>query len=232
MPFCSNCGKKLRDSDVFCYNCGHSVEEDKVTVSAVIPVEELPEQDHGVKIAEKLCEQFSMLEKVSKEISECERDLAEGSRSVTLPKYSAFRFFWKFLVIAGIEMLVINIIGAVIAIGSRDTSVSYVFDFIAIAVAAVILGCGGAHAKRKRDSYNSNIWHEEDANRQRLKELNGRLEELKRKQKRIMTELAGYNDIIPPHMRNSRQMEIVKQLIEAGRAGSLEDALKLCSFSN
>ena len=232
MPFCSNCGKKLRDSDVFCYNCGHSVEEDKVTVSAVIPVEELPEPDHGVKIAEKLCEQFSMLEKVSKEISECERDLAEGSRSVTLPKYSAFRFFWKFLVIAGIEMLVINIIGAVIAIGSRDTSVSYVFDFIAIAVAAVILGCGGAHAKRKRDSYNSNIWHEEDANRQRLKELNGRLEDLKRKQKRIMTELAGYNDIIPPHMRNSRQMEIVKQLIEAGRAGSLEDALKLCSFSN
>ena len=104
MPFCTNCGKKLRDSDVFCYNCGHSVEEDKVTVSAVIPVEELPEQDHGVKIAEKLCEQFSMLEKVSKEISECERDLAEGSRSVTLPKYSAFRFFWKFLVIAGIEI--------------------------------------------------------------------------------------------------------------------------------
>ena len=228
MPFCSNCGKKLKDDAAFCNQCGHSLAEDAKTLSIAKAAEESLQPSD---VADRLISRYVELERIAKEIANSEEMIARERAGGSYGRYSAFRFFWKFLVIAGGIYTLALIIGFFVAVSALDSDVIYVFNFIGLAIGGAVLLFGGSSARRQRDQYNWRISEKEDALRKRHKELEGRIAELQRKRKRILDELAPYDAIVPEYLRSSDKMKLVKQLIEAGRAATFEDAVRLCAFS-
>ncbi len=227
MNICRQCGFEFDDLYVYCPKCGLTVASDSdVTGEAVQEAQMTPEE--SIALAEKLASDFETLGQLKEEIEECEIEIHRNQAPAERPRYSAFRFFWPFLIIAAVVFWVVFLVGIGIAVLHSNRDGVYVAEYVGFAVAAIVLAIGGVRAKNKREEYNDKYTEIERNRNQATHVQKMKLDELKVKQRKLQREVDKYNDILPAAMRNKHQMERVKSTIRSGRAQTFSEAVELC----
>ena len=229
MKYCRKCGFSLQTGDLFCPQCG---EENRVeslnnevreTVTAPETVEE------GIALANKLAAKYDALKNIKDELEDCETQLKRSQACSHMPRHSAFKFFWPFLIIAVIVFWVVSVAVYLIFMNA-DISI-YFAEFAGLIAAAVILIAGGTTARNKRDALNCALADEEHRKRKYSHDLEKKVEELKQRRNGLIKSAAEYNTIVPINMRARNRMEMVAELLESGRAESFAGAIEICSLS-
>ena len=225
MAFCSKCGKVLNEGDVFCSECGQPVSVENRASSVQMSVEE------SIALAEKLSADYDELNKIRDEISDCELELKKTETNTdTSVRYSAFRFFWPFLIIAFVVFWLVVIIGIVFLATAESASRSAIYgvDCAALIAAAIVLIIGGVRARNKRDYYNANMSSLIRSKNKKEHDLKIKLDMLKTKLRVKKKAADEYNSIVPLQFRTRQYMDKVVSLLKAGRAQSIDEALELC----
>ena len=230
MAYCRNCGAQLNDDDIFCFKCGQAVDrnanEDAVAenmydASAAVPMS----KEESIALAEKLKVEYSTIERLHKEVSENETALRRPI-SLSGRRYSAFRFFWPFLIYAYLALNAVLILGVIFA-SADDTGSGYMITlFLAFGTAVGLLIFGGVRAGRKRDSLNEELYWDEQNILKKQKDLENRTAELKVKLKNKKNDVAEYQKIVPSKYRTKYYMERVILLLQTDRATDFNDAIK------
>jgi len=215
MRYCSVCGKELRDDDVFCTKCGHSLEEDN-------PASFMTKEE-SITLADKLIDGYRVIERLQNEITSDEAIINRPVPPIKL--YSAFRFFWKFLIIADIAFSIIYAIGKVMY-EYEPVSGLLVMLFSFAVLAGLLIG-GGVYSTRKRDSLNAGVYQEDQMKRRNIAELRNKVALLKQQQKNKKEELDRYNDIVPKSFRNAARIGTIKTLLINGKAENFTEAVKI-----
>lgn len=227
MNYCINCHAVLSEDDVFCKKCGTKIEH-TANLSA----------DESIALANELESKYSELKLINSEINDCQKDLPRYQLPDKRPRYSAFRFFWPFLIYSQLAELVVGIIFIVILINgllSGRLSTEYDTDslktvmmfFMLVAAAATVI-FGGVYATRKRDRMNAKLAEEELPMMQKRSNIISRIGELNSKKSRLEYELKQYNSWIPVSMRNPSSIRKARLYIENGEAKDLYEAVMLC----
>ena len=211
------------EGDVFCKKCGTKVE----TVERLSPEE-------SIALAKNLEKKYGEWDAVKDEISDLERDYKRYLLPEKRPRYSAFRFFWPFLIYSQLAELGVCLIAILILLGGGFRSESsfdslesgmYFFAFIAAAVTLII---GGVYATKKRDRMNSALIETEYSIMNKQKNIEARIIELKSRQKLLEQDLKQYNGWLPATLRNTHGVKKARAYIESGEARDLYEAAMLC----
>lgn len=227
MNYCINCHALLSENDVFCKKCGTKIEYTP-NLSA----------DESIALANDLESKYNELELINSEINDCQKDLPRYQLPDKRPRYSAFRFFWPFLIYSQLAELVVGIIFIVILVNgllSGRLSTEYDTDslktvmmfFMFVAAAATVI-FGGVYATRKRDRMNAKLAEEELPMMQQKSNIISRIGELNSKKSRLEYELKQYNSWIPVSLRNPSGIRKARLYIESGEAKDLYEAVMLC----
>ena len=148
MAYCRNCGAQLNNDDVFCFKCGQAVDrnanEDAVAenmydASAAVPMS----KEESIALAEKLKVEYSTIERLNKEVSENETALRRPI-SLSGRRYSAFRFFWPFLIYAYLALNAVLILGVIVA-SADDTGSGYMITLFLAFSAVCVRDVRGIH---------------------------------------------------------------------------------------
>ena len=235
MAYCRKCGAQLKEDDVFCFMCGQPIDK-QANADAVAELEKAipsPEsarpslsKEESIALAEKLRDEYSAIERLQRELGDNQAAL---QRPVILSgrRYSAFRFFWPFLIYAYIALNAIYLIGMIISAGSNDeTGIAFGF-IIGLCAAVGLLIFGGIRAGRKRDIRNEEIAEEEDMIRRRHKDLETRTSEIITKLNNRKRGVSEYQNLVPIKYRTKHYMDRVLILIQTDRAAGFYEALEM-----
>lgn len=227
MSFCSRCGYELKEGDVFCSQCGRAVEEDaKIPETDAASVQMTREE--SISLADKLGSEYEDLRMIRGEISNCQLDIRRCEPSKNPARYSAFRFFWPFLIAAMVSFWLVYFIGAVIAYLSLRSEGIFISEIAGFVVLAAVLIFGGSYARNKRDSLNMSLVNQERMNSKKEHDLKIRLDELRKKQIQVKKGTEEYNSLVPAALRNKSAMNKVKMYIQGGQADTFAEAIGLC----
>ena len=227
MPYCSQCGKLLSDEDEYCSKCGLPVSEDRnITFgnsdTGAMSVEE------SIALVKEMSSKFEAINKLKTSISDCEAEIEKLRPSANKVRYSAFRFFWPFLIISLVAYWVIVLIGCIVSVKTDDISGIYISEFAGFIVIAVILIAGGLNSQKKRDFLNFTVREEESIRKKKYDEKQKEIELLKNSLKDLKASAAKYDRLVPFRMRHKSKMDIVIDLLENGRAKTIEEAVEIC----
>lgn len=227
MSYCRKCGFKLTGGDLFCPQCGHENKDsgnpDEDYAGAVAP----QTVEDSIRLAETLGTKYEALKEIKDELDDCEAQLKRNSHSMRAPRHSAFKFFWPFLIIAGVVIFVITLIFTFIGIASGEEGMVYVGELLGLIGAGITLIAGGSRARNKRDALNSTIADEEYRQKKLVHDLEKRVEELKNKRAALTKAASEYNYLVPISMRSKSRMDMVRDLLESGRAQTFSQAIEL-----
>lgn len=232
MPFCSQCGYKLKINDVFCPQCGSktSDETEESTVNYVgeeyvTPAASVMTKEESIALAEKLSSEYHSLERLKKEIDE---NNAITSRPVPQAKpHAAFKFFWPYLVASVVALNVLVIIGYIVFLSSFSGNAFIFFMLAAVITAVVLLIVGGKTATSKRDALNYQMSDELHRRRKKNDELIEKNRTLQSQYSNKKRKLDQYNSLVPARFRTSRYMDRVKILLNTNKAESFDEAIRL-----
>ena len=235
MAYCRKCGAQLKEDDVFCFMCGQPIDK-QANADAVAELEKAipsPEsarpslsKEESIALAEKLRDEYSAIERLQRELGDNQAAL---QRPVILSgrRYSAFRFFWPFLIYAYIALNAFYLIGMIISAGSNDeTGIAFGF-VIGLCAAVGLLIFGGMRAGRKRDMRNEEIAEEEDMIRRRHKDLETRTSEIITKLNNKKRGVSEYQNLVPIKYRTKHYMDRVLILIQTDRAAGFYEAIDM-----
>ena len=175
-------------------------------------------------LAEGLAEKYDSLEKINGEIKDKVFELKNMPVFDTPQKYSTFRFFWPFLIIAAVVCFAVTFFTSFITSGSSGYLVAKIIGYATI---PVILLIGLFIAKALKKSANEEIEAKERTQSRKYNDLIKKIDELKVRQNTLEEQLSDYNNLIPMSLRNRTQMLRVKTILETGRAETLEEAIEL-----
>ncbi|MCR4703285.1 MAG: zinc-ribbon domain-containing protein [Saccharofermentans sp.] len=227
MSYCSQCGKLLSDDDVYCSKCGLPVAEDRKMSENEEQIRAMSVEE-SIAYAKEISSQYEEIHKIKTAISDCEADIRKYKPSDKKVRYSAFRFFWPSLIIALVAFWIVVLTGFVISLYTYSEGTLLIFEFIGLLVIAGILLIGGSKAQKKRDSLNYSISEEEYRRKKKYTDKQRELETLENRLKKAKASAADFDRIVPVPMRNRSKMEIVIDLLERGRAGTIEEAMDIC----
>jgi len=99
MAFCSNCGAVVKDGSSYCEICGQVVVPDtQVFLSSVSPRPATKEE--SIALCNALASKYASYEKIKEEISDLEFSIKKMEVTPHAPRYTFFRFYWPFFLIA------------------------------------------------------------------------------------------------------------------------------------
>ena len=235
MAYCRKCGAQLKEDDVFCFMCGQPIDK-QANADAVAELEKAipaPEsarpslsKEESIALAEKLRDEYSSIERLQRELGDNQTAL---QRPVILSgkRYSAFRFFWPFLIYAYIALNAFYIIGMIISAGNNDeTGIAFGF-VIGLCAAVGLLIFGGIRAGRKRDMRNEEIAEEEDMILRRHKDLETRTSQIITKLNNKKRGVSEYQNLVPIKYRTKHYMDRVLILIQTDRAAGFYEAIDM-----
>jgi len=175
-------------------------------------------------LAEVLAEKYDSLERIKSEIKDNVFKLKNIPAFDTPQKYSTFRFFWPFLIIAAVVCFAVTFFTSFITSGSNGDLVAKIIGYATI---PIILLIGLFIAKVLKKSANEEIEAKERTLSRKSNDLIKKIDELKARQNELTAELSDYDNLIPMSLRNRTQMLRVKTILETGRTGTLEEAIEL-----
>ena len=224
MRYCINCHAQLTDEDVFCMKCGTKVE-----------VAERLSADESIALAKSLEQKYEQWGTLKDEIDELERELPRYQLPAKPVRYSAFKFFWPFLIYSQIAQLVVCVIFIVVLFSSGSASrylddtdsLKTIMTFFALLATGATLIIGGIYAGKKRDRKNSELIASENSVLDKKHKIESRLIELKSRRSILEQELRQYNGWIPVSMRSAFYIKRARSYIENGEASDLYEAVML-----
>lgn len=188
-------------------------------------------KEESIELAKKLSGLYSELAIKTKTVNELKEEINRIPAHSDNVRYSAFRFFWRYLVIAAVAEVVIYVLGmfvvATLIRTDAGTIITVIWSFLCIFTIPAVLIYGGIKARRERDACNAGL--EESA----LMDRNKKIEcerELRSKETELndhLQKVAKYDDIVPSHMRQKAWMEKICKILEAGQAESFTEAVAL-----
>lgn len=188
-------------------------------------------KEESIELAKKLSGLYSELAIKTKNINELKEEINRIPNHSDNVRYSAFRFFWKYLVIAAVAEVVIYVLGmfvvATLLRTDAGTIITVIWSFLCIFTIPVVLIFGGIKARNERDACNAGL--EESARLDSNKKMECQ-RELRSKETELndyMLKIAQYDDIVPSHMRQKAWMEKICKILEAGQAESFTEAVAL-----
>ena len=215
--FCNKCGNELSTDSAFCNICGAPVGRENSAPEMSL--------EESIAFAEKLKTQYTGIERLTREISENESIISKPFRENTA-RYSFFRFFWKYLVIAGIAFVVLYFI--MLILFATDAGAVAVFFALAMLITPIIiLIVGGVKATNIRDEENMSIVNGNQRALEHRKELETRTASLKRDLATRKSQIVVDECSVPTSLRKASSMSQILTLLKSGKASNLNEAYKL-----
>ncbi|MBR3465490.1 MAG: hypothetical protein IKH23_10500 [Clostridiales bacterium] len=180
-------------------------------------------KEESIALASKLSQDYKTIERLKKQIADNETAIRKPV-DTRYKKYTWFRFFWPFLIYSFISVFGFTFI-ALLFLKSPALNFFIALEYIG---PIVILIIGGVRATKKRNELNSAA---SQAVTQRLKhmdQLKKDTEDLKSKLASLNQNVSLMDSSIPQDFKKSTRMEKVRQLMEAGKAESFEEAFEIC----
>lgn len=220
MAFCSGCGAALSDGATVCDQCGKEI-------SARISALQMASSKYGsINLAFDLAVKYAKLAKLKDEINDTEFNLKKIEINPNPPRYSFFRFYWPFFIIAVVVCFIMTFIFALIAAGVRNSEAGYALaEIMGYGSIPVVLIIGIFIAKKRRDAANEELEAKERTLVRKSDDLQKKLIDLRNQQNEISASLSEVKDIVPASMRSKDQMLKVKTMLETGKAETFEEAI-------
>ena len=220
MRICINCNAELKDDDLFCKRCGLKV-EDRLSLEA------------SISLASELEKRFAERSRIKREISDLEHESLRYQLPSKRPRYSAFRFFWPFLIYSQLAVFGVAIILIIVLFaGSLDRFDSdeikilmYIFGFMAEGVTLII---GAVVARIKRDRLNAKLEEEEQVVVNKQRNIEVKIAELRGQLRNYDYNTQDLEKRVPAFMRTEQSMRKIRNLLESGEAEDFEQAVLIC----
>jgi hypothetical protein len=200
-----------------------------------VEVAERLSADESIALAKSLEQKYEQWGTLKDEIDELERELPRYQLPAKPVRYSAFKFFWPFLIYSQIAQLVVCVIFIVVLFSSGSASrylddtdsLKTIMTFFALLATGATLIIGGIYAGKKRDRKNSELIASENSVLDKKHKIESRLIELKSRRSMLEQELRQYNGWIPVSMRSAFYIKRARSYIENGEASDLYEAVML-----
>ncbi|MBQ6017084.1 MAG: zinc ribbon domain-containing protein [Clostridiales bacterium] len=229
MNVCAKCGKILQVEDEFCSKCGTPV-EGNLNILDVNSDGTLRTREESIELAEELANKYEIYDNAKSEIEDLEHRLKVTQLSDVRPRYSTFRFFWKYFIWSYVAMLLFLIIGLIAISGSSSSDEAAVaIIWISVAVYIGVLILGGVLATRKRNKLNAELEAAECRILEKRRIAQKELEEKKAEFNAANAFLFPYNRRVPSSFRHKHRMRKVKDMIISGQAQNISEAITFCS---
>lgn len=222
MPFCPMCGEEIRAADKFCPGCGCGLPGSET--ASPVASDSLTEdfsamsKEESIKLTEQLGTKYHSLERVQREIKELV-DSLNHSANRQPKRYSAFRFFWPYLVYAAVACTIFYYI--------TGLTRSIFFAPLILIVPVVLIIVGAVKSRKMREECNYDAANYEVTLSQKMEEQKKRLAQLIAREAELRSELDKYNGIVPVHMRNKSKLLYAKKMLETDKAGDFAEAMSM-----
>ncbi len=232
MLFCRKCGSLMEDGDHICLNCGTEVGKENSA-------------DLKKELVDRLTEYQTLLSD-NEELETMIKPQKNFPSSVTTFKKKTFwRYFWPYVLGAGLSFLVVYLIAIIITAYTHlnsynpyTSSVSaktvetqmmgdvYVSYFVAliIAVAVIVIGIKVSKAKQRTFNQGADRMAAEVKERYNKGLLNQKMIELHTDNER---KLRLFGDFVPEDYRTASQVASIIALIKDDKASTVEEACAL-----
>ena len=185
-------------------------------------------KEESIELAELLAKKYSSLSKMKGEANNVKEELARAKKQSekTVAKYSAFKYFWPYLIAAVVAEIVVYFGGGLLlSMGTHTNDAYSIWQLLKFLTPIAVIVIGLILAIRKRNSLNRVAVESHSTDLIREKRLE---EDLETKEKNIadfMETIKDYDDLIPEKLRQKIFMEKVKKMLESGEADDFSDAI-------
>lgn len=220
MRICVNCNTPLRDDDVFCKTCGLKI-ENRLSL------------EDSIFLAKELEKKYAERDRLKKEISNLEIESAKYRLPERRLRYSAFRYFWPFIIYSQLSCLVVGIVFVIILLNSRlidmgEESLKTLITFFCFLAMGATIIFGAVYARIKRDRMNRKLEEEEQVRSNEQMKIEFKISELRGSLRNLEYNLKDYEKRVPEFMRYESGMKKVRQLLENGEAEDFDIAVCKC----
>ncbi len=226
MAFCSNCGAVVNGNSFYCVICGQAVAPDaQVDLSSVSPRPATKEE--SVALCNALASKYASYEKIKEEIHDLEFSIKKTEVSAHAPRYSFFRFYWPFFIIALGACFFSTLIVGLLLLNDNSEAGSLFPRLAGYLSIPVVLVIGIVVAKTRQNHANDKLAQREMSVTNQANVMRAKINDLKQQQNRISDELQDYKDLIPMKMRNKNSMLKIKKTLDLSQAETIEQAIEL-----
>lgn len=229
MPFCTKCGSKMQDDDLFCMKCGAKVNPDgAMTDEAPKPAaqvqEAAPSQDPGINKKDLLLLLDRYLN-ITKELDEIDAYLDKNgsiTASQTPPaKHSTIKFFWPWLILTPIMSGLIFTACFIYFIKNMEPVMLYMGCILAGVCFFVMLLVGSISSRNRCVALNAEIDKKFGLANQKAKEV----EDKKNRRQMLINERTPMDPMIPKPYRTQSKLSKIISLLKMDQAQTLEEAI-------
>ena len=226
MAVCTKCGAAIPDGSGFCNMCGQQISADTNTVqSSSLSTPSSREDD--ISLANTLSAKYAELEKIHGDITDTEFAMKKCEVSTTPPRYSTFRFFWPFFIIALGVCFAVTLIASLIAVGANSEIGMFFAELLGYLSVPATLVVGIFIAIARRNAANRELEAKENILNIKNEELHNKVVQLRKRQGELSIELDKYKSRVPSMLRNKNQMLKIKTMLETGKAQSFDEAVEM-----
>lgn len=185
-------------------------------------------KEESIELAELLANKYSSLSKMKGEANNVKEELARAKKQSEKPvaKYSAFKYFWPYLIAAVVAEIVVYFGGGLLlSMGTHTNDAYSVWQLLKFLTPIAVIVIGLILAIRKRNSLNRVAVESHSTDLIREKRLEEDLEAKEKNIANFMETIKDYDDLIPEKLRQKIFMEKVKKMLESGEADDFSDAI-------
>ena len=220
MRICVNCNAELKDDDLFCKQCGLKVED------------RLSKED-SLSLASELEKRFAERTRIKREISDLEHESLKYRLPSKRPRYSAFRFFWPFLIwsqlaVVGVAIILIVFLFAGAFDNYSSEGIKALVYLLAIPAEGVTMIIGAVVARIKRNKLNMKLEEEEQVIVNKQRNIEVRIAELRGLLRNYDYNTEDLEKRVPAFLRSEQGMRKVRMLLESGEAEDFDHAVLIC----
>jgi hypothetical protein len=185
-------------------------------------------KEESIGLAETLAKKYYQVSQMTGEVNNVKEELERAKKQSEKPvaRYSAFKYFWPYLIAAVVaEILVVVLGGIILSSGTYTNSAYSAYSFFKFATPVAIIIIGLVLAIRKRNSLNRVAVESHSTDLIREKKLEEDLEAKKKRIAEFKDQIKEYDDLVPEKLRQKIFMEKVKKMLESGEADDFADAI-------
>ncbi len=189
-------------------------------------MEKVLTREESIELASFLADKYREIETKEAEYLNTKAKMDNLPEPSKVPKHSAFKFFWPYLIIASIAEAIVYTIGFLYSftVNTDLASTIITYTLVIITWPAIVI-FGAIRARIRRREYNNGVELKIHSDQRMRVEFEKKLESLEKELISIEDETREYDDIVPETMRSFDCMQTVKRTLENGLAENFKDAV-------
>lgn len=225
MAICWNCGAVVADNSSYCEMCGQAIASDTQSVLSSLPPRPANKEE-SIKLCTALASKYASYEKLKGEIHDLEFSIKKMEVTPNAPRYSFFRFYWPFFIIALAACFFSTLIVGILTIRADSETGEILAKAAGYLSIPIVLGIGIVVARARQSHANDKLAQNDMLTASKASELRAKVNEMKEQQREISDELQYYKDLIPMNMRNKGSILKIKKILDLGQAETIEQAVE------